>query len=263
MGSSGTSLGEAMLSFNAYAYALPGISSVRFPWRWLVPAALCFMVAASLGAARLSRRWPRAAPTALACLGLLAAGYSTDSSGLHEQFPSHALPEVAFAEWIAARPGSGAVTYIPRTRMAPSGDTRRDALPVFANIEGPLSSADQQYFQVVHRRAVTSSPNLKTLALRTPHPGITELLGAWDYLTQPKQLGNPIPRGSVEPPKPKERAQALDILHRAGLRWVVLDLSLFTDEGVTVLLAQLGERVATQERFEDGDGVLVIELTEL
>ena len=67
----------------------------------------------------------------------------------------------------------------------------------------------------------------------------------------------------MEPPKPKERAQALDILHRAGLRWVVLDLSLFTDEGVTVLLAQLGERVATQERFEDGDGVLVIELTEL
>lgn len=262
LGETGTGIGHLLLGFNAYAYALPGIEGIRFPWRWLVPAALCFMVAASVGGARLGRRFPRVAPAGFAILGLACAVYSTSSSGLHTGFPAHTLPRISFAEWIAQRPGDGAVTYIPRMRMAPAAEAKRDEHAVFANIEGPLSSAELEYFQVLHRRPVTSSPNLKTLVVRPAHPGIEELLQAWDDLTQPKQLGKPIPRGSIEPPEPEQRAAALELLHAAGLRWIVLDLAVFDDEGIEVLLDGLGERVTVQERFEDGDGVLVIELVE-
>lgn len=262
LGVAGVEAGNKLLAFNAYAYALPGIESIRFPWRWLVPAALCFLVAASVGGARLGRRFPRGAPVAFAALGLASAVYSTESSGLHDRFPSHSLPDLAFAEWIAERPGDGAVTYIPRRRMAPAAEARRDEHAVFANIEGALSSAELEYFQVLHQRPVTTSPNLKTLVRRPTHTGIEELLQSWDDLTQPKQLGKPIPRGSIEPPNPEVRAAALDLLHAAGLRWIVLDLAAFDDEGIQILLRILGARVATQERFEDGDGVLVLELKE-
>ncbi len=102
LGDGGISLGNSLLGINAYFYALPGISSIRFPWRWLVPAALCFFVAASFGMARIGRRWPRAGAPLGAALAALVALHNVATLDLHADFPSHALPEVAFASWIAA-----------------------------------------------------------------------------------------------------------------------------------------------------------------
>lgn len=258
----GRSLGEALLTLNSYLYALPGIGSVRFPQRWLVVAALCFFVAAGVGYARLGRRWPRAAPSMAVVLAVLATAQATISSGLHDHFPMHELPEVEFASWIGERDGHGVVVVIPSELAAPAAGEKRADMVVFASIEGPLSSSDQQYFQVLHRRPITTSPSLKTLIKRPMAVEYAELMGNWNDLTQPKQTGNPIPRSAYDSPDEDRRSHTIDLLHQGGLRWVVIDLALFTDEGVDILRKQLGDRIAHEEHFDDGSGVLVFELEE-
>jgi hypothetical protein len=119
LGSPAQALGDLVLGLNRWAYELPVLGSIRFPRRWLVPSALALGVGGSIGLAQLMRRLPQAwkawtALTVLGSIGLVWHGLSI--SQIRTDFPSHPLPRVAFAEYIADHDLDGAVLLLPHVR---------------------------------------------------------------------------------------------------------------------------------------------------
>ncbi len=266
LGGMGTWLGNWVLTINVRAYALPGLESIRFPRRFLVPCSLALLTAGGVGLGwlfahlrRRTRHGRTAVWVATVLLASLAVHHGRNSARLDRGFPIQELPEVAFAAWLADQPGPGALITLPQMRAAPRSGKRSD-LPVFANLAESLSSADVQYLQVLHGRPVVGYPSLKTLVPMRINTDIYKLTRNWDDLAHPLMTGNAIPRSSYDETGENRRQGTIDWLRRRGLRFVVVDRGVYNDEGFSILEAQLAPHLKGKQVFDDGDGVVVFEL---
>lgn len=266
LGGWGYQLGASVLRINDTLYDLPGLDSLRFPRRWLVPAAMSVGVGAGYGVQRLFAglrrlRGDRVLIPLLTVVGATAsvqAGIST--TRLHTVFPMQSLPEVKFTAWIAEQEDAGALVCIPQVRPAPRSGKRGD-LPVFASISQSLSSSDVQYLQVLHGQPTVSYPTLKTLVPMRFDADVYRLMRSWDDLTQPVATGNPIPRSAHDERSEPGRQATITRMRREGLQYVVVDAAAFGEEGLAILDTQLQPHTDRVERFDDGTGVLVYVLT--
>jgi hypothetical protein len=259
LGSPAGAVGDLALAVNQWAYGLPVIGGIRFPRRWLTPAAMALAIAASVGVAQLLRRWPRVttAGSILAAIAVLIHGLST--SRMRSDFPIHTLPEVTFTDVIANDISDGAVLLLPHVRTA-APDATRDDLPVFANLGSVLSSADDLYLQVHFQRAMVPYPSLKTLAPRKQDMDIRRLLRDWSDLSHPLTANQGIPPSALDRRADVERRRGFKALREAGLRWVVIDLGAYNDQGIEELEHLLDLYVVDDQTFDDGDGVRVMTL---
>lgn len=268
IGSFGYPIGQQILNINAHLYAFPGFGEIRFPQRWLVPSALCFVVGASFGLLRIrlwmtQRSWGttvlkghRIYASILVAIGTFLC-VRTSQIDLH--FPKQALPHIQFASYIADHPADGGLIMLPQMRPPPKTGKRSD-LPVFANLADSLSSSDVQYFQTIHGRPIYDKPGLKTLYALEGSEYIFRLIREWDDLAHPLVTGNPIPASAYDERFTKRRKRGLKELLEAGLRFVVIDLGAYNDQALSILDSQLGPFETNREYFNEGDGVLVIEL---
>ena len=196
MGSTGQWIGETVIDTNRRLYAFPGIGQIRFPMRWLIPSALMFFVGASYGLRRLyafllckkesMRTHIPLFSTFFALGGLII---SLQSSRIDIGFPMHQLPEVQFAEWIKKQEGSGAVLLLPQMRPPPKSGKREDLPCLCEYIIQLLSSADAQYFQVIHGRPMYTKPSLKTLSAADQQDIVARLVRNWDDMAHPMLNG--------------------------------------------------------------------------
>ncbi len=268
----GQGLGDAVHGLNMALLGHAPFSGIRFPRRWLVPAALCLSVAGSLGLVSLLRLGLRSAavralverrPLAVEALGV-AAGLVLATSLLTgqpylEPRQTTAFPPLAFASWIADQPGDGAVLTLPTVRPG-KPNTHRWELPVYANISDNLRSADELYFQLVHRRPIYGYPAFfTTVANPGLEPAAQRLVRDSNDMAMPGMLGKEPPTSAYQPDELGERAAGRAWLTERGLRFVVLDLSVYQEPWLEHVIA-FYEPLTSQQRFEDGDGVMVLEL---
>jgi len=264
----GATLGEAVRSVNAWLSQVPPFEWIRFPRRWLVPAALCLSVGGACGvraAVRPLGQLLPAAPwtrTAGLAAGLVAAvvlaGALARALPGRDPVPVHAPPDVPFARWIAGRPGEGAVLLLPTVRPAPA-TAQRARVAVFASLGEDLASADCQYLQLLHHRPTACWPALLTVAPRGDLPaGAARLLRDLDDLARPALAGLDPPVSATEAEGEPARAEGRRWLAASGFRWVALDLGAYRGPWAEVAAGFLAPAAAT--RFDDGDGVLVLEL---
>lgn len=231
---------------------------VRFPRRWLVPAALGLSVAAGYGLTRIPWEWVRG--VAAAGLGLTAAFLCLRLTGYRDHLPHFSPPDPAFAEFVRDDDNDGAVLFVPRVRGAKQA-TARDALPVFAELSRDIASADLLWLQVACERASVYAPyGLRTIAPRYGYgQELSKFLHDLDDLATPQTVGTPIPGSATM--EPERRARAATHLRDEGLGFVVIDEKTLGEEGLA--LAQLPFAAITKEvrHFDDGTGVTVIVLT--
>ena len=264
LGGVGRSLGGALMAWNGAVFELPGLDIIRFPRRLLVPGAMGLCVGAALGFARLAAWLPPRIPPMVAVavavvLGVTGALLGVQGTRFHRGFPSLELPDIEFAHWIGDQPGAGAVSLLPQWRPHTSDQTRED-LPTFAAIEGPIKSADTLYIQVLHGRPALGYPQLKTLRTYDRDPRVVRLIRDWNDLTLPLLQGRAIAPSATSSEFEREREEGLRLLIDAGLRYLAVDLTAYNDEALEILVRQLGAHAGAHHRFDDGGGVLVIEL---
>jgi hypothetical protein len=265
----GAPLARAIDAWNGLLYELPGISAVRFPRRFLVPAGMALLVAAGVGWARLEERLRRAhgrgpAQRALLlglgfALAFIGGQEGQRVMGLHQPFPRTTLPWVAAMDFIAAHPEPGAVALLPEKR-ASRRVLKRHELPVFGGLDAALGGAAPLYLQVLHGRPQVGYPALLTLAPRERTPRARGLLEDWDQLANPAMLGEAPPVSATRAEDDGRRAVGLELLLREGLRFLVLDDALYADAERAALRRQLGGHLAEEHTFDDGTGLRVIVL---
>ena len=137
---------------------------------------------------------------------------------------------------------------------------KRSDLPIFANLPSQLASSDNQYFQVIHNKAIYAKPNLKTISPFDQDERVARLVRNWDDMANPMLTGDPIPPSAYDPRSQGIRQEGINILVESGLRWIVLDLAAYNDEARAYIKEQIGFHYKSDVYFNDGDGVLVIEL---
>lgn len=262
LGGPAGALGQLALSVNEVFYTLPIAEQLRFPRRWLVPAAMALSIAGSLGLAKAFRRYLR--PTWLqwlscALIGSALLSLGVRTSKIHISFPMHEVPSVAFAEALRADERPGAVMLLPVIRELPPGATR-DKLPVFARLGSVLASADDLYLQMIHGRPMVSYPSLQTLTAEPQNVDVLRLMRDWSDLSDGGSTNRGIPPSAFDPGAAPERNRGLRQLREAGLMWLIVDLGAYDDEGLGHLRDQVGTAVAGETEYDVGDGVLVIEL---
>ncbi len=248
---------DVLVGINGALFELPGLSSIRFPRRLLVPGAMALCVAAGWGLVRLRPRIGRAWPAVAVVAGATLAVWNVHATRLHRGFPLIEPPAIEFASWIGDQPGSRAVILLPHWRPHVPGTTRENQ-PTFAAIEGPIASSDTLYIQVLHGRPALTYPQLKTLRPYDRDEGVVRLLRDWNDLTLPLLQQRPIVSSATNPEFDEMRATALDLLLEAGLQYLAVDLTAYNEEALSILRAQLGEHHGGERRFGDGGGVLVI-----
>jgi hypothetical protein len=264
-GNTGGMIGQGILWINHHLYELPGLDSLRFPRRWLVPSAMAFAVSGGFGLARVFG-WMRrfkidrfGIPTVALVLAATGTAMGVDASRIRGNFPMQSLPDVTFTSWLNDQPGSGAVVTVPQLRPAPTTGKRGD-IPVFASIAQSLSSADVLYLQVLHGKPIISYPNLKTLQPMRFDADLYRLMRNWDDLAHPSATGNPIPRSAYDSDSEDRRQATIQRLRLAGLRYVVVDRAEYDADGLGYLDAQLQVHTKEVHEFEDGTGVRIYEL---
>jgi hypothetical protein len=265
LGTPAESLFNWVFECNQWIYSVPIAGEVRFPRRWLVPAAMSLAVGAGIGISAIFQRWIRP-PVAQLALVMVAAALSlhvgVSASRLHNPFPVHKVPDVAFAAAIRGAEQTGAVLLLPANRAVEAGATR-EKLPVFANLGSVLASADDLYLQMRHGQPMVSFPSLQTLSARPRDADVSRVLRDWSDLTGANTSGRGIPPSAYDPGANTERERGLRKLREAGLRWVAVDLGFYEGEGLEHLKDQLGRAVSAEQRFEEGDGVLLLKLRSL
>ncbi len=268
----GDGVGRAILDLNTGLLGHAPFSGIRFPRRWLVPAALCLSLAGSMGLRSLLglglrsagiRRLVAAHRVLLEALGI-ATGLGLATALLFAQPYLHPrattdFPSLDFASWIEDQDGPGAVIAFPTVRPG-RPNTHRWELPVYANISDTLRSADSLYFQLVHRRPIYSYPALFTAtALGEVDERAIRLVRDTNDMAMPGMIDKEPPSSAWATDDNDQRAGGRAWLVERGLRFVVLDLSVY--DGVWLERAvTFYEPLASEQRFDDGDGVLVLEL---
>ena len=259
-GEYGKNIGIYIIELNRYLYNIPGIGSIRFPQRWLVPASFMLLVGSSFGLERIYQS-KRVYPFRFIISGVLTIICTVlclRNSRLDLNFPMQELPKIEFAEYLAQKKNGG-VLLLPQMRPPPKSGKRSD-LPIFANLSSQLASSDNQYFQVIHQKPIFTKPNLKTISSFDQDENVARLVRNWDDMANPKLTGEPIPPSAYDPRSQGIRQDGLNKLVDAGLQWIVLDLAAYNDEAKAYIKEQIGIHYKSDQRFDDGDGVLVIEL---
>ncbi len=259
LGSPAETVSELALGLNQWAYSLPIIEGIRFPRRWLTPAAMVLSMSAGIGLMPLLRWRPRTitVATLLASIGILYQGLAT--SRMLVDFPLHVLPQVHFTDAIASDETDGAVLLLPHVRTTPPNATRDD-LPVFAQLGRSLSSADDLYLQMHFNRPMVPFPSLQTLAANEQDIDVRRLLRDWSDLSHPQTAGKGIPPSAIDPGADMERLRGLKAMRLAGLRWIAIDLSAYDEDGLGELERMLDRFIIADETYDDGDGVRVLTL---
>jgi hypothetical protein len=139
-------------------------------------------------------------------------------------------------------------------------NTHRWELPVYANISDVLRSGDTLWFQLVHGRPDYIWPALFTARANGGLPQVADrLVRDANDMARFAITGDVPPPSSWDPGAAGERAEGRAWLQARGLRFVVLDLSVYQGEWLERALGFFAP-FERQERFDDGDGVLVLEL---
>jgi hypothetical protein len=139
-------------------------------------------------------------------------------------------------------------------------NTHRWELPVYANIGDSIRSADLLWFQLIHRRPVYTYPALFTVrANEGLDRKAARLVRDSNDMALPGITGSQPPSSAYQPDDLGERAEGRAWLMERGLRFVVLDLSVY-DEPWLEHVRSFYAPLASERRFDDGDGVLVLEL---
>jgi hypothetical protein len=265
-------LSAAVVSANEALQQRIPFSGIRFPRRWLLPAALFLCMAGSLGLGRLLalvgglspfrrqlRRWPLLPPALGLALGPVLAVLVLLLQPYLQPRATTAYPTLGFTAWLAEQPGEGAVLTLPTERPG-KPNTHRWQLPAYANISNTIRSSECLYFQLEHGRPVYCYPSLLTAKAAA---GLDEQTGRLirdaNELTRPATLGEPPSESAYWFDGKARRDAGRAWLVERGLRFVVLDLSVYQGEWLDQAVS-FWEPLANQRRFDDGAGVLVLEL---
>lgn len=245
------SVGRAVVAFNEAVH----VPVVRFPRRWLVPAALALSAAAGIGLSRLPWEWLRLGIAVPAAVAVLV--HTLALTGYRRALPTFPTPNAAFATFIEEHPASGALLALPTIRAANTIATRREDIPIWANLDGAIRSADQIWIQLATGRANVYVPHgMRTMERRTARERELEtLLRDLDDLTLPQTTGRAIPPSATQ--EPPRRALAAGRLVDSGLAFVALDAALYGPEGLALAKAPFADRIVEERTFEDGTGVVV------
>ena len=260
LGSPMGTLTELAMTINEWVYGLPIAGEIRFPRRWLVPAGIALSTGAGIGLQTIFLRWVRSKVAQMiigGCLAVAILSTGMSVSRLHHPFPAHQLESVEFTTAIAESDNSGPVLLLPAFRSVEAGATREE-LPVFANLDQNLASADDLYLQLRHQQSMVSYPSLQTLMAHEEAPSVQRLLRDWSDLSHTKLGSRGIPPSAIDGGAQVERDQGLRVLRQAGLRWIAIDLGAYDKEGLTHLLAQLDTKIETTQTFDEGDGVMLL-----
>ncbi len=244
-------VGRAIVTFNEHVH----VPVVRFPRRWLVPAALSLGMAAAIGLSRIRWEWARlgiAVPAALATVH-----HTITLAGYREALPRFDAPAAAFATFVHDHDADGAVLALPTVRAANTAAIRREDLPIFAALDPAIRSADQIWIQLATGRASVYVPDgLRTMQRRTARAAETDrLLHALDDLTTPHTTGRPIAPSATG--DPARRVAAAGHLIDQGVRFVILDEVAYGSEGMAYAREAFAARITEERHFDDGTGVTV------
>ncbi len=253
LGRPGLWLGEGIIWFNTHFP--PPI--VRFPRRWLVPAAQAVAIAGAIGVAALPREWMRWLLVVPFCI---AAVHHTETlTEFRANLPHFSPPSPAFTQFVAGSGERGAVLFLPRFRGARETEDRSQ-LPVFADISPNIRSADELWFQVLCHRASTYWPDgLRTVVRRNAFaPDTDRVLHALDDIANPQTIGEPIPAQATDEPERRRRVAAT--LVEQGLGFVAIDEKIYTTIGVDLIRTAFADVTVTDQHFDDGTGVTVLVL---
>jgi hypothetical protein len=257
LGPHGGQLGRAIVRFNE-AFPVP---VVRFPRRWLIPAALALSVAAGHGLTRLPREWLRAGVAMVLAIG--GVWRTLQITQYRAALPHTNPPDLGFARFVADSPGKGAILALPRVRGATHAAVTRDELPVFANLGQTIRSADMLWIQTLCGRASVFAPDgLRTMVPRWKLDAETDkLLHDLDDLTNPVTTGNPIPGSATQ--EPERRARAAMNLVKKGLGYVIIDEASYGTDGMALARLPFADATKDDRHFDDGTGVTVLVLGEI
>lgn len=255
LGPSGANLGGWISWFNAHA--APPV--IRFPRRWLVPAAQAVAIAAAIGVTRLPKEWMRWLVVVPICVATVQ--HTEALTRFRANLPRFTPPAPAFATFIADSEEGGAVMFLPRLRGARQAAGRTE-LPVFAEISRDISSADQLWLQVLCARGSTYWPDgLRTVVRRNAFDKETDrVLHALDDMANPQTTGAPIPPSSTE--EPERRARAAASLVERGLSFVAVDEKTYAQRGLELVRSSFAGVTLEERHFDDGTGVTVLVLGE-
>ena len=182
-----------------------GLGEIRFPQRWLIPSAMCFVVGGSLGILRI-RLWLQnqtwgdtflkghtVYAAIVVALGTFAC-VRTSQIDLH--FPKQALPHIQFATYLADHPDDGALIMLPQMRPPPKVENAQTYLflPTWQIPYHPLTF---NIFQTIHGKKIYDKPGLKTLYAFEGSEYVYRLVREWDDLAHPMVTGNPIPASTM------------------------------------------------------------------
>jgi hypothetical protein len=247
-------VGAAVASFNE-RFPVP---IVRFPRRWLLPLAVALSTGAGIGLTRVPQGWMRWSVAVGAAAGLVAV--TLGITGYHRAPPVQSPLQPAFAAFVRAHPREGAVVVVPRQRGATRAATRRDELPVFADLGASLASSDGYWIQALCGRPSTFKPiGLRTVVDRRPPDGDAAwLLQGLDDLSLPQTVGRPLPPSATgEMPR---RQAALRALRDGGLGFLVLDDAILGEDGVRIAREIAAPLLSEERHFDEGSGVTVFVL---
>ncbi|MSQ03564.1 MAG: hypothetical protein EXR71_17025 [Myxococcales bacterium] len=249
----GAALGTGLSWFNEHLAP----DAIRFPRRWLVPAALCMWTAAGIGLSRLPAEWMRllvALPVAAGTIWL-----TLDRTGYREGFPELRVPTPAFATFVRAHKTDGAALILPTIRGA-NRKHERFELPIYANLDAGLRSADLPFLQVAVGRALVNAPDgLFTMIPRHKQSTrVTRMVQDLNDLCTPQTTGNPIAPSATQ--EPAQRADVADYLVQKGLRFVILDDEAYAEAGLALARLPFARHLVEELRFADGTGVTVFVL---
>jgi hypothetical protein len=244
-------VGRAVVTFNQHVH----VPIVRFPRRWLVPGAMGLGVAAGIGLSRIPYEGVR---FLIACV----AAYFTVTHTLaltryQEAIPSFPEPQADFADFIRDYPEKGAIIALPTIRAAKSAAARREDVPIWAELDPNLRTADQFWIQTATGRATVFLPlGMRTMQRRTDRERENgKLLRDLDDLSLPQTTGDPIPPSATQ--EPHRRAAAAARLIAKGLRFVAVDAKLYGADGLALAKLPFTGHIVEERTFDDGTGVVV------
>lgn len=252
-GGVGSAVGSAISAVNE----LVAPEAIRFPRRWLVPAALCVWTAAGIGLSRLPAEWMRLAVSLPVGAGLV--WLTLDRTGYHEAFPRIEPPSPEFATFVREHPTEGAVLILPTVRGARRKHERFE-LPIYAGLDESIRSADLPFLQVAMGRPVVNEPDglFTMIGRRRQADAVRRLVQDLNDLCTPQTVGTAVAPSALQ--EPERRAEAARYLVGRGLRFVVLDEAAYAAEGLEWARKPFAGLMDEERRFEDGTGVSVFVL---
>jgi hypothetical protein len=225
---------------------------VRFPRRYI--ALLVVAGAAGLaGAGPMLSRWSlhQRYPAIEASLGLILSlwlGYwGAAAGGQLSAYPMLDLSPTPITERLAQDPERAAVLMLPTElpSAGPQGNTRSQESVIFGGLSADLAGAERLVLPVLGDKISAKAPSLLTLAPRSgPSLHLAKNLSDLCF----SHFGMSIPGGAMAPPQ--AYTEELDWLKGKGLKYVLVDTSVYESEALEQLDAVLAPASTSQEDYE-------------